>query len=234
MMKVHDLGPETNIPWLRQMRVLDNHAWSIFMNQYVPNLKRLAIQSGVKPDDADEIVSRVTTKLCHEFARKINEDYLPFRSYLADCLRVEIQRYRYETRRFLGRNAWYIVKDWWCLWSHGKLPKELEEFVILTTLDVSPKAEYIRELYKYIKERVDMITFESYYHIVIKGESYSDLAAELNVTEAALRMRIMRVRQKIVQFNNSKSGKLLVSRIQGEPIFIDQLPQYFQGQNPAF
>ena len=222
-MKAEELGPETMSAWVRQMRVLDNKAWTIFMDQYEPNMRRYAIQAGVNPGDAEEIISRVTDKLCHEFARKIGREYLPFRNYLAETIRAEIQRYRYETRRFEGRRAWHIVKDWWNLWVFAQLPRELEAFIEMTTEDVSAKAEYIRELYKYVKERVETRTFDTYYRYAVKGESYRSIAQETAMTEPALRQRVLRVRSLIVEFNQTRLGSSLAGEIQGVPIHIDRI-----------
>lgn len=221
-MKVNELGPETMSAWVRQMRVLDNKAWTLFMAQYVPNMERFAIQAGVNPGDVEEIISRVTKRLCEEFARKIGREYLPFRNYLAETIRDEIQKYRYETRRFQGRKAWLIVKEWWRLWAFDQLPRELEAFIELTTEDVSAKAEYIRELYKFIKERVEPSTFDTYYRFAVKGETYAVIAQETATHEPALRMRVLRVRRLIDEFNQTKLGAALVEQIQGEPIHIDR------------
>lgn len=224
-MKAEQLGPDTNTPWLRQMRVLDTKAWAIFMSQYEPNLRAYARQARVKPSDVDEIISRLKARLCQEFSRKVGQDYLPFRSYLADCMRQEIRRFRYETSRFLGRKVWYLVQDWWRLWRFEALPKELEAFIALTTEDLSPKAEYIRELYKHVKQRVDSRTFETYYRVAIKGESYKDLALETGQQQVALRMSVMRVRRLIDQFNLTNLGQDLIQSIQGKPLHLDPKAQ---------
>ena len=221
-MKAEELGPDTMSAWVRQMRVLDDNAWAIFMDQYVPNMRRFAIQAGLKQADADEVISRVMKQLCQEFSRKIGRDYMPFRSYLARTIRNEIERYRYETRRFLGREAWGTVKEWWRLWIFDELPREYEEFIELMTDDVSAKAEYIRELYKYVKERVETRTFDTYYRRAVKGESYRSIAADTEMTEAALRQRVARVRLLIDEFNRTRLGAVLASEIQGLPIHIDR------------
>ena len=147
---------------------------------------------------------------------------MPFRNYLADVIRDEIQKYRYETRRFLGRKAWYMIKDWWRLWVYDQLPQELEDFIEITTNDVSPRAEYIRELYRYIKQQVEIKTFQTYYRIVIKGETYEAVASETGESHVVLRNRVKRMKLVIERFNETRLGKSLISQIDGEPFYFDR------------
>ena len=227
-MKANELGPDTLEPWLRQMRVLDNTAWAIFMADYVPNMRKFAMVAGMSSDDADEIVSRVTKKLCHEFARKVGKDYMPFRDYLAGVIREEIRKYRYETRRFMGRHAWELIKDWWRLFFYDKLPMELESFIEMTTHDVSPRAEYIRELYKYLRDQVEATTFQTYYRIVIKEDSYEDVAREMGTRAVVLRNRVKRVKQAIERFNNTSLGQSLIAKIVGKPFDFDRTDFFYE------
>lgn len=189
------MGPKTSMTLIQRMQGLDPEGWSTFCRIYQHRLADLANHFGFGPDQAEEISARVVKRLFEEFREKSTPIDGPFRKRLTRLVRKEMDRYRYETKRFYGfRRGW--------IWSGARKktfywPPNPDEFAAEVSQDLSPRLRRIHELFDDLRSRVDDQTWETFHRIRIMNDRYEDLADEFGVTKTVLRSRVYRVAKLI-------------------------------------
>lgn len=200
-MKFKQLGPDTKIYQIKSMKLLDKSAWEKFFSIYHPNMIQFANDCGVKADEAEEIVSRVIHHLCRELPKCDTESFVPFRKYLSELIRKEIQHYRYEKKRFFSLKHLVHIKGVQSVTN----PPEYENFADRVGEDLSPRTIKIMKIVDHIKQRVDIDTWETYHRIAVMEDQYANLAKELGVKEATLRRRVYRVNSIIQKYLSTQN-----------------------------
>lgn len=199
-MKFKQLGPDTKIYQIKSMKLLDKSAWEKFFSIYHQNMIRFANDCGVKEDEAEEIVSRVIHHLCLELPKCDTESIVPFRKYLSDLIRKEIQHYRYEKKRFFSLKLLTHIRGFPLMTT----PPEYENFAERVGEDLSPRTIKIMKVVDHIKQRVNSETWETYHRVAVMEDQYANLAKEFGVKESTLRRRVFRVNHIIQQYLSSQ------------------------------
>lgn len=216
------MGPKTRISLIQSMRGLDPEGWLKFCRIYQHRLAGLAQRFGFQPDHAEEIAARVVQRLFEEFRDKSTPIDGPFRKRLARLVRKEMDRYRYERRRFYGYcRGWFwpgARKD------ESYWPDDPDAFAEEVSEDLSPRLRQIREIIERLQRQVDKETWEAFYRIRIMNDTYENLAAEFGVAKTVLRGRVYRVTKAIEKLTGNQS----LAEIAGQvvtPTFSDPEPQ---------
>lgn len=197
------MGPKTRISLIQRMRGLDPEGWLKFCRIYQHRLSGLAQRFGFEPDHADEIAARVVQRLFEEFRDKSTPIDGPFRKRLARLVRKEMDRYRYERRRFYGfRRGWFwqgARKDefYW--------PEDPDAFADEVSEDLSPRLRQIHEITEQIQRQIDPETWDTFYRVRIMNDDYENLSAEFGIPKTVLRSRVYRVSKAIEKLTKNQS-----------------------------
>ncbi len=192
-MKIRFLrGPVTNHSMIRKMKSLDPLGWQRFCEQYRNRLRAMCLSHHYPADVAEEISARVVARLYEDFALERDMPWSSFRGHLSTMVHQEMNRFRYESRRFHGFRRGFL----WIGAQRGKCdwPVEPKDFADEVAEDLSPRLVLLHDVLDKIRSNVSTETWNTYYRIEILGDSYADLAAETGTSETALRARVYRVK----------------------------------------
>ena len=185
-----DSRNETKSSFINRLRGHEKQAWNALVDEYTPDLYRMCRQSGLRKEDACDIVQLVLTRVFRKIGDFDRIRKGSFRRWLKMITRnavVDFTRKR-KRRPPLARG--------------GTEARQFFESIKLETGTISsvvatPKKSEVCQLIDKNRRRFGPTTWSAFWQLVIEGRTMMEVSKSLNLRPGAVRQAKYRVMQAL-------------------------------------
>ena len=192
----------TNYELLRLLRNFDEQfAWSQFLEIYNPMIRNCCRSRGLKPNEVDEVLSLVYSRLVVFFSKSDLRIHTTFRGFLAKVIENEINGFlkRKQLDQLIPLDDIAANAEPYQLSQHDR--EKLDEL----EMSLSGRLVFIAKVIETVRSRVSERTWKIFWDYAVLNHTVGEVASRYNVSKSTVfkyRHRVSNMAEKIA---NKKS-----------------------------